>query len=381
MEAEITGDPSTDSSVGGDDGDARQRPALRQAQLVGPQCLFLVVASLVGLGSTIQAAWPGEWPVPGPGQATVLGLAVVRSWSYCAPDSEALDEIHNTQRRHAKQQCRATMLGYLDNPVVSFAGLTRLVVHDIASGVASIALRLQADAITIISPRPGDDNEDASFGSVLRSWRQVVGGGLRLLHLSSFATTLFAGTCACVHTVVLTRRCNRKAFLDPVVPSKRSLAALVEHGSQLVANLPPSVRVTHKLPKWSSQVLDPHVVIDWLEASSYLKDVRKSGEASTAFARVFSHSAPVTRSELTRDMPKISYSALRKARIKADCVAMCGGCGGNACCMSEAMVCLSSSSATAHLNEERNFSRRRWMSMTGHRFGDAFFRASPWTLR
>jgi hypothetical protein len=67
---------------------------------------------------------------------------------------------------------------------------------------------------------------------------------------------------------------------------------------------------------------DPHVALEWLEATSFIKDSRRVMMAIKAFAKIFARKLGVHIVDIMADMQPISYETLRWARIKADMVAM-----------------------------------------------------------
>ena len=235
MSVDIAGDSSSEASVA-EDGPRPRR--VRAARLIGPERLFLLVASCGGLGSSIGEQWPVEWPVPAVGEVAVLGLVSLYSWSYAPPASGALDAMHGEQRRLAQRQCSAQVLGFLDYPVLRFAGLARLVVHRFAPDVGTaLARRLREEAVEIVYPQYLGERRSvhSSFGAVLDAWRDS--DALRILHVSAFAARLFVGECACLHSVALTKRCRRRVFVEPDVPGRSQLAALVQHGILAIADV------------------------------------------------------------------------------------------------------------------------------------------------
>jgi hypothetical protein len=137
----------------------------------------------------------------------------------------------------------------------------------------------------------------------------------------AMAQKVLSGVSACLHSVAITRKVPRKTLLIPTQPSKKLLGKFVRAASDLVRNSRPEASRL-RLPAWSKQMTDPHLVLDWLEATSFLKDIRKAERAATSFARIFARSSKLSRTQLTTDLVKVDYSVLRRARVRLDAVAM-----------------------------------------------------------
>ena len=314
-----------DISIAGDgSGSDSSHAAAGRITLTGPDSLFLVVASMQGLWSTIAHPWPAEWPMPGPDQVTVLGVALASSWAFRAIDSQASSDVHQRMRHEALRVSRANALGYIETLVHRFAGLVMPLLRDTNARVGVVD-ELDLAPVRVVTPGQGQHNGN-SLGEVMRVWRRDCGGRVRSvqwLHVSPFVAGLLSGTCHVLHSVALTRRCCRNRFLDWRQPSRRNIARLVQHALQSGARASnPAPQRLGRIPRWSSQMIDPGVLVDWLDATRYLLDVREAPQAAGAFARLLSHSGQATRAQLMQSLPNASYTTLRKARIKLDCVAM-----------------------------------------------------------
>ena len=72
----------------------------------------------------------------------------------------------------------------------------------------------------------------------------------------------------------------RGRLLDSRQPSKRLIRMYLEPQQRCARDRPGHpVRVLRK-PAWASQMTDPDLVVDWLEATVFLKDVRTGKEAA-----------------------------------------------------------------------------------------------------
>ncbi len=72
---------------------------------------------------------------------------------------------------------------------------------------------------------------------------------------------------------------------------------------------------------WANQV-PCHRVIQWLKATSYLRDLSKSQETSDAFAQIMCEGGPETIEEVKQRVPRLNREIIRKARVRLDAVAM-----------------------------------------------------------
>ena len=70
------------------------------------------------------------------------------------------------------------------------------------------------------------------------------------------------------------------------------------------------------------KMAEPALILDWLELSSFMKDVRKSTAASHACARILATSTGRSRADIISDIKTVGHEALRLARVRADAAAM-----------------------------------------------------------
>ena len=126
-----------------------------------------------------------------------MGLALAAGWSLQLLTSPAKDEGHRLQRRRAMQRSRAgQIVGFVDYPVVEFAGLANLVTFRLDEALGQLEGML-GSAVQIISPGEGEGQND-TLGEVIGRWRQQAAGQTRLLHLNACAAELFSGARACL---------------------------------------------------------------------------------------------------------------------------------------------------------------------------------------
>lgn len=100
------------------------------------------------------------------------------------------------------------------------------------------------------------------------------------------ACNVVAGSIASMHMVAATLRISRQALLMQAEPSRRQLRALVTsvssgsgpHGAPIPQQ--PRQRF-HKMQH------EPELIVDWLAATVLVRDIRKTHQASLAFARIF----------------------------------------------------------------------------------------------
>jgi hypothetical protein len=330
MADNIAGDPSTSSSVVCDEPAriAEQRIAPHVVR-EGPLRMFLVVSNIHGLWSPFgseAAAWPPHWPALGAAECLVIGVALACSWLLASPGDEAMDDCHRYQRQEAARHCRARrILGFVDYPVDEFAGLVEPVV--LSSVVAAMGFFgvMRGRAVRVM--KPGQLGPAVcNFDAVLVRWQAQVRARLLPVVVNlgpAMAHKLVEGSLACLHTVAISQKLARQNLLVAREPSKIRLAAFVRPALQnhdYQAHGPCAGLA--RLPRWAEVMLDPELVLDWLEATSFVKDIRQAGQAASSFARLFARSSGLSRTMLQAKLNKISYTTLRHARVRLDCVAM-----------------------------------------------------------
>ena len=81
------------------------------------------------------------------------------------------------------------------------------------------------------------------------------------------------------------------------------------------------MRERARLPLWSSSMTNVTLMLDWLDATSTATSIRQSGHAAKKWARIVANFNCLPRSAVLGNMQMISYTCLRKARVRLDIVA------------------------------------------------------------
>jgi len=67
---------------------------------------------------------------------------------------------------------------------------------------------------------------------------------------------------------------------------------------------------------------DADLILDWLEASKFIKQVKQSWQALRAFAKIMSRNGPESVPEMMSKVEGVNRETLRKARVRLDCTVM-----------------------------------------------------------
>lgn len=304
------------------DGPARRRP--REAGRPIARA-FLIVASLSGY-------WQ-RWPLDGqalPSDGMVgadlhlLVGCVVASCIVQASTSACLDGKHERLRSFAERECRAASLrGYIEYVIQSAVRCEPTPV-DISARGNVVAGRVGDLAVehTIAGEGHLDATAHGTLGAVLRHW---AGQGVASVALAPFSPHLswqvVAGLCTVMHCVAVASRVNRKRLLIRAEPRSR----LIDDSLMGAPWRPHAARRALQCIDHSSSwmgLIDPALVLDWLRASAFVKDVRKMGPAAAAFSTIFANGLGVDARDLLDLAPKCCPELIRLARVRLDLVAM-----------------------------------------------------------
>lgn len=162
-----------------------------------------------------------------------------------------------------------------------------------------------------------------NLGDVLRRWQGgVVSDGTVPVTVGfSMAATILDGNAGSLHSAPITRRIPRQhMLLIPTQPSAQAVNAWLQGMAPDPAQIEVAIVAQTDLPKWADNMLEPALVLNWLDASSYIKDNRQAPKAMAAFARLIGGNR--SGAALARSVQAVSYTTLRGARIKLDVVAM-----------------------------------------------------------
>ena len=147
-----------------------------------------------------------------------------------------------------------------------------------------------------------------------------------LMLCPSRACAIMMGRWRCLHVALASRRW-RQVSLVLHEPSRRQMMAFRKASTHRIVedNEPADGRSRRgrKIRRrfWQGQ-LEDSLMIAWLDASSFLKDVRLAGRDAASFSRVFTHSGAISRRLMMQEIRLVCPELLRKGRVRLDCVAM-----------------------------------------------------------
>ena len=125
-----------------------------------------------------------------------------------------------------------------------------------------------------------------------------------------------------VHGVAVSARRFRQWLLPGPQPSWRDVQAFRQAAEPAQVARPRGVARARKrrsvLKKWPNQH-DADLVVDWLEASKFIKRMSETVDAAKSYAKLFARAGKQTSQEMLADLPKVSIRVLRQARVRADC--------------------------------------------------------------
>ena len=268
------------------------------------------------------AAYPEEWPRLGVGDCAVVGLALATSWQLCFHNRPTKDTFHVDQRASVQGKCKtSSLLGFVEYPVVQFAALSNVALHRLDTVVSTVQGWGQVEVDVRVPGSPQLVRRD-SLQSILQSWRQLGASMTRVAKLPcEVCETLRVGGAHSLHCVAVTLRSSRGSMLHHSEPSKRTLRRFVAQAKRAPAPPAELVIASGCLPRWHTQMLAPDIMLPWLYATRYIQEIGEHQEAAAAFARVLEND-PVQRGALLANVNQVSYTALRRARVRLDAVAM-----------------------------------------------------------
>ena len=324
---EAVGDPSSAAtSVVGDE--PEQPPVARRARAVqfkGPAQLFLIAASDEGRwsGNLPSCDLPGFWEPAPAGELLVVGAVLSRQWHLVAADCQPTDAIHKHMRTTAGRRSQVRhVLGFVDYMVTE----AMMFVSPIAAPERRVASRvagMQSEQAWLTVTEQGEPfNRQDSIGATFQRWKALGARAVpAVAHMSlEAAANALGGRTACLHVAAVGLKMARKALLVPQCPSKAVLRAFRREASAIAHDA--SAQVSIREPGWVKLMLDPDLVLDWLDCTSFVKQVSHVGDAAAAFSRIFARSSEMSRTQMLTDLERVDPSLLRRARVRLDAVAM-----------------------------------------------------------
>lgn len=299
----------------------RQRPTIQQ----GPRKLFVVVAcerdglwrSFAGGGAALPTAWASATA------PLVVGVVCAPAFALFGAEPVVGNAGREFMRTGAQRRTRGeSVYGFVEYPIEGWARLQTPMALDGPSG-AVVVERLADQRIEAWSGGVGCPTVAEAIGT----WAGTCVATAGLVRIGrQAAKRMLCGEWNLLHCVAITKRTARKMLLDPRQPSRKVLSAFLANTSPLPQKGAPTVTVATNAAEtnkgWRFSRHDPELVLDWLCASAFVRDIRKVGEAADAFAALFGRSAGVSHAKLMGTLRMVHAEVLRRARVRLDCIAM-----------------------------------------------------------
>lgn len=296
MASDVAGDPSlTHSSVAGDEPalPVRRARAPREPRRDGPLQLFLLVVSNHGLWACFEKnTWPLDWPrVALAGHVLLVGVVLATAWQLVDTESQTSDSNHKHMRAKVTSRTKASqLLGFVEYPVLEVLRLAQPVLFANRDMVLNGFNRVFDQLGSCTKPGQSEPALQEHVGSVLDRWHVMRAQAAVLVNMgAAMADQVLRGASGCLHCVAISRRVARKRLLVASQPSRTVVRAFVAAAPALLAISVPQAG-SLRGQSWTQPMIDPHLVLDWLQATSFLKDIRKGQLAAHSFARVFAFS-------------------------------------------------------------------------------------------
>lgn len=337
MPVEVAGDSSSQS-----DNEARLVPAAgtdlaAPAPAPAPRCqpralvtqgalrIMILVATLPGL-------WDGLYPACPPGVhvgadgGLVVGAVLLPAWALVVADSPAADEACASMRG---ARCRAQfMYGFIENLVEEACSF--LEPQALARGAPRGPTLVRSFSDCQVTLRLADSDHcfaPQSFLRVLARWTsRCPSASPAFIDVApTLATNIAQMHWRCLNSVPITLRVKRSGLLFNREPSTSRLRAWVAH---LRRQRPPQATAVPEQTALVSRsrtanfAFQPDLIIDWVEATSFLKNMRKADPAAIAFGRLYARSSGLSSVRLSTELNKINTETLRQARVRLDVVSM-----------------------------------------------------------
>lgn len=323
-----TGAMSSSGSVVGDDvsSESGGRAAFAPPTVVreGRDRIWVLVAVDGGVSSGVQCGSPPPWAAGCAEPGLVVGLAVGPAWHLAAPEDEPGSAAHRDLRAAAARATKAVKVhGYIEYPIKAFAALADPAPPPQAPPVSIVTQMAPAAVSKVGGDTPAQVATALEF---LRHWKsQGISTDYQVVRIAPEAAALVTdGQLKCLHSVAITARVNRQALLVEAQPSvlrlRRFTATL---GTAVAKALAPSpLRPPREEPGLVRTAHSAQVILEWLGASSHVKDVRRISAATASFSRIFARGSGMGRERLLANLEKVGPETLRRARVRLDAVAM-----------------------------------------------------------
>ena len=213
-----------------------------------------------------------------------MGVALVAQWAFtaaaactghCCPGCELL-------RSHAIKAARfsQSVMGYIESPIAEVGALQAVVQLDDRS--PRVLLRELGDASVMRRvPNAPVTPKSCPLRILIQEWEAHPPSQKPVLYLPmapAAAHCIVTGSWCMLNSVAFTSRLNRKLLLQPRWPTPKT-ANMLRRSIEHLSPVRHESLMVWRRPKWFDSMTDPFVVLDWLEASGYLKDSKKNQEA------------------------------------------------------------------------------------------------------
>ena len=277
----------SDSDIAGDDVRDNVAMAARPppvARSKGREHVFLVLANHEGLWSAEYKSHTraADYPVQG---SVLLGIVVSAAWRLSACSTPASCAAHAELRDHAVRATdAATVRGFVEYPVFAAARLLRAVAIE-RQLHPDLQLQLAMDDSALETVVDGEMVHEPGRNvlSVRGFLEQHAGTPVNVASAAvapGLAWQVLEGLCSVLHVVALSERLNRRRLLLPDQPSairiKRWLASIPADDAAHRFRRCPNQDALPRKVHWSMK--QAHVILDWLEASSFIRDQKNRGK-------------------------------------------------------------------------------------------------------
>lgn len=256
------------------------------------------------------------------GRILVFGAVLASSWCFSERESAPLDDHHERMRLLSLRGTQAQHhLGYLDYPVrdaLEFREPPSVAVPALPSCLAALA------TLPVNRSVQGCERNAGSFSDVMHQWQARCSKCPVFVELAPHAARMLSkGLWACLHSVALSLRTPRKRCLVQDEPPRKRMRAFLNCAQQKTKTSQAIVPCSAPAASRPSKTMeDPELVLDWLDASQHIRNLRKVGFAAIPYARIIARSTGLAPEQLTSQIRYIGYETLRIARLRADMVAM-----------------------------------------------------------
>lgn len=160
--------------------------------------------------------------------------------------------------------------------------------------------------------------QDGCARALMNNWdaKRLLPVVSAVLH-DNIVAAVVAGDCRYIHCVAISRKIARKRLLVPNDPSRKRMKTLIADLPE-----PPTIDIVRFWWNGPQGVMDPEVLLHWLDISQDLKDQRQAAITGRKYAALFSLRSGIPIEQITKNVEFMSGRLLIKSRIRLDCTAM-----------------------------------------------------------